>query len=35
MYRYIDAEVRADGKLYVKHAFNIEKGLDKQQPYVI
>jgi Rieske Fe-S protein len=35
MYRYIDAEVRADGKLYVKHAFNIEKGLDKQQPYVV
>ena len=35
MYRYIDAEVRANGKLYVKHEFNIEKGLDKQQPYVI
>ena len=35
MYRYTDAEVREDGKLYVKHKFNIEKGLDKQQPYVV
>jgi Rieske Fe-S protein len=35
MYRYIDAEVREDGKLYVKHKFNIEPGLDKQQPYVV
>jgi Rieske Fe-S protein len=35
MYRYIDAEVRENGKLYVKHVFNIEPGLDKQQPYVV
>ena len=35
MYRYIVAEVRENGKLYVKHAFNIEPGLDKQQPYVV
>jgi Rieske Fe-S protein len=35
MYRYTDAEVRENGKLYVKHEFNIEKGLDKQQPYVV
>jgi Rieske Fe-S protein len=35
MYRYIDAEVRENGKLYVKHKFNIEPGLDKQQPYVV
>jgi Rieske Fe-S protein len=35
MYRYIEAEVRENGKLYVKHKFNIEPGLDKQQPYVV
>jgi Rieske Fe-S protein len=35
MYRYTEAEVREDGKLYVRHAFNIEPGLDKQQPYVV
>ena len=35
MYRYTDAEVREDGKLYVRHKFNIEPGLDKQQPYVV
>jgi Rieske Fe-S protein len=35
MYRYTDAEVRENGKLYVKHKFNIEPGLDKQQPYVV
>jgi len=35
MYRYIDAEVRENGKLYVRHKFNIEPGLDKQQPYVV
>ncbi len=35
MYRYTDAEVREDGKLYVRHKFDIEPGLDKQQPYVV
>jgi len=35
MYRYIDAEVREDGKLYVKHRFDIEPGLNKQEPYVV
>jgi Rieske Fe-S protein len=35
MYRYTAAEIREDGKLYVKHEFNIEPGLDKQHPYVV
>jgi Rieske Fe-S protein len=35
MYRYTAAEVRKDGKLYVKHRYNIEKGLDKTEPYVV
>ena len=35
MYRYTEAEVREDGKLYVRHKFDIEPGLDKQQPYVV
>jgi Rieske Fe-S protein len=35
MYRYTDAEVREDGKLYVRHKFDIEPGLNKQHPYVI
>ena len=35
MYRYTDAEIREDGKLYVRHKFDIEPGLDKQQPYVV
>jgi Rieske [2Fe-2S] domain len=35
MYRYTEAEVREDGKLYVRHAFDIEPGLDKQEPYVV
>ena len=35
MYRYTEAEVRENGKLYVKHKFDIEPGLDKQQPYVV
>lgn len=35
MYRYIEAEVREDGKLYVKHKFDIEPGLNKQEPYVV
>jgi Rieske Fe-S protein len=35
MYRYTDAEVRENGKLYIKHKFDIEPGLDKQQPYVV
>ena len=35
MYRYPQAEVREDGNLYVKHKFDIEPGLNKQQPYVV
>ena len=35
MYRYTAAEVREDGKLYVKHKYDIEPGLDKQEPYVV
>ncbi len=35
MYRYTEAEVRENGKLYVKHEYNIQKGLDKTQPYVV
>jgi hypothetical protein len=35
MYRYTETEVREDGKLYVRHAFDIEPGLDKQEPYVV
>ncbi len=35
MYRYPQAEIREDGKLYVKHGYDIEPGLNKQQPYVV
>ena len=35
MYRYTEAEVRENGKLYVKHEYNIQKVLDKTQPYVL
>jgi Rieske Fe-S protein len=35
MYRYTEAEVRENGKLYVKHKYDIEPGLDKQEPYVV
>jgi len=35
MYRYTDAEIRKDGKLYVRHKYDIEPGLDKQEPYVV
>ena len=28
-------EVRENGRLYVKHEFDIEPGLNKQQPYVV
>jgi Rieske Fe-S protein len=35
MYRYTDAEVREDGKLYVRHKYDIEPGLDAQEPYVV
>ena len=35
MYRYTDAEIRENGKLYVRHKYDIEPGLDKQQPYVV
>jgi len=35
MYRYTQAEVREDGTLYIKHGYDIEPGLNKQQPYVV
>ena len=35
MYRYTDAEIRENGKLYVRHKYDIEPGLDKQEPYVV
>ncbi|MGH3146891.1 MAG: ubiquinol-cytochrome c reductase iron-sulfur subunit [Rubrobacter sp.] len=35
MYRYTKAEVREDGTLYVKHEYDIEPGLNKQEPYVV
>ena len=35
MYRYTDAEVRENGRLYVRHKFDIEPGLDAQEPYVV
>lgn len=35
MYRYTEAEVREDGKLYVRHVYDIEPGLNKQHPYVV
>ena len=34
LYRYTH-EVREDGMIYVRHEFDIEEGLDKQEPYVI
>lgn len=35
MYRYTDAEVRENGKLYVRHKYDIEPGLEAQEPYVV
>ena len=35
MYLYTDAEVRENGKLYVKHRYNIQHGLNATQPYVV
>lgn len=35
MYRYVIAEVRENGKLYVKHKFDIQKRPDATQPYVV
>ena len=35
MYRYTQAEVREDGTLYIKHGYDIEPGLNKQEPYVV
>lgn len=38
MYRYPKAEVREDGKLYVKHEYDIKDGipaLSTQEPYVV
>lgn len=34
MYKFA-FEVRDDGMIYVRHEFDIEEGLDKQEPYVI
>ncbi|CAN5751675.1 hypothetical protein BH24ACT18_BH24ACT18_05390 [soil metagenome] len=35
MYNYTQAEIREDGTLYIKHGYDIEPGLNKQQPYVV
>ncbi len=35
MYRYTQAEIREDGTLYIKYGYDIEPGLNKQQPYVV
>jgi Rieske Fe-S protein len=35
MYHYTKVKVEEDGKLYVKHAFNIQDRLDAQHPYVV
>ena len=35
MYNYTQAEVREDGSLYIKHGYDIEPGLNKQEPYVV
>ena len=35
MYKYTQAEVREDGTLYIKHGYDIEPGLNKQEPYVV
>ena len=38
MYSYVKREIRDDGKLYVKHEYNINKGIpgiSTQEPYVV
>jgi Rieske Fe-S protein len=35
MYRYTKVKVEEDGKLYVKHEFDIQNRLDAQHPYVV
>jgi len=35
MYRFTQAQIRGDGTLYIKHGYDIEPGLNKQQPYVV
>jgi len=35
MYHYKDVDVREDGRVYVKHGYKLEKGLNAQQPYVV
>jgi Rieske Fe-S protein len=35
MYRYTKVKVEEDGKLYVKHEYDIEDRLDAQHPYVV
>jgi Rieske Fe-S protein len=35
MYRYTKVKIEEDGKLYVKHEFDIQNRLDAQHPYVV
>lgn len=38
MYKYVKTEIRDDGKLYVKHEYDVKSGipgLSTQQPYVV
>ncbi len=35
MFRYTKTQVRENGRLYIKHEFDIEDRFDAQQPYVI
>jgi Rieske Fe-S protein len=38
MYRYTEAEIRENGRLYVKHAYDIQPGIpgiSTQEPYVV
>lgn len=35
LYHYTEAEIRENGKLYIKHKYNIQKGLNMQEPYVV
>lgn len=35
MYRYTQVDVRENGRVYVKHEYDVEDRLDAQQPYVV
>ncbi len=35
LYRYTEAEIRENGKLYIKHKYDLEGGLNTQEPYVV